>query len=187
MLPSIAQLDKVDPMNFNRKFGFRTAIFVFAAAFAGVSHGPAQAACSAAGSQLIKSLSGAWRGNGSVTPLGATSREPISCRISYSGGDSRVTQNLICAGTDYKIEASSNVTCSGERVSGSWLEKIANNTGSVTGGIGGNYLNLEVDGPNFKGRFAVNFTSETKHTVTITQFDPALGRHVPVATITLTR
>jgi hypothetical protein len=57
----------------------------------------------------------------------------------------------------------------------------------VVGDIGGNFLNLEVSGPNFVGRFAVNFTDEKRHTVTITQFDPAKGRHVPVAVITLTR
>ncbi len=146
----------------------------------------ASANCSLQGSQLIKSLNGAWKGGGSVTPIGG-GREPISCRISYSGGTDSLEQKLICAGTDYRITATSNVTCSGGNISGRWLEQIANNTGSVTGGIGGNYLNLEVDGPNFKGRFAVNFMSENKHTVTITQFDPALGRHVPVATINLSR
>lgn len=175
-------------MNFNRFFRLRTISLTLAAAAAVLAPiAQAQADCSKDGSQLIKSLAGAWRGNGSVTPIGAASGEPISCRISYSGGENRVTQNLICAGTDYKIEASSTVACNGERVSGSWLEKVANNTGSVTGGIGGNYLNLEVDGPNFKGRFAVNFTGTNKHTVTITQFDPAKGRHVPVARITLSR
>ncbi|MDX2265269.1 MAG: hypothetical protein NW215_09900 [Hyphomicrobiales bacterium] len=152
---------------------------------AGVS--AASANCSPAGSQLIKSLNGAWKGGGSVTPLGGSSREPINCRISYASGTDTIEQKLTCAGTDYKITATSNVTCSGATVTGRWLEQIANNTGSVTGGIGANYLNLEVDGPNFKGRFAVNFTSAGKHTVTITQFDPAAGRHLPVATINLTR
>jgi hypothetical protein len=153
-----------------------------------LSQSPAEAGCSGEGSQLIKTLSGSWRGSGSVTPLGATKREPISCRISYSSSASdRLKQHLKCAGSDYKIEATSDVSCDGKSVSGSWLEQIANNTGSVGGSIGTNYLNLEVDGPNFKGRFAVNFSSGGKHTVTITQFDPAKGRHVPVATITLVR
>jgi hypothetical protein len=146
----------------------------------------AYANCSPAGSQLMKSLNGAWRGGGSVTPIGGSS-EPINCRISYASGMNSIEQKLTCAGTDYRITATSNVTCSGGSVSGRWLEQIANNTGSVTGGIGSNYLNLEVDGPNFKGRFAVNFESESRHKVTITQFDPAAGRHVPVATINLTR
>ncbi len=148
---------------------------------------PAKAACSADGAKLIKNLAGAWQGGGSVTPIGG-SKEPISCKIKYvSNGNDHLEQSLTCAGTDYRIAATSNVSCNGATISGSWLEQVAHNTGSVTGGIGPNYLNLEVDGPNFKGRFAVNFTSNDKHTVTITQFDPAKGRHVPVATVTLSR
>ncbi|MBC8048921.1 MAG: hypothetical protein SGJ17_13515 [Hyphomicrobiales bacterium] len=163
-----------------------TRIMPLAAAIMVAGTTAASANCSPQGSQLIKSLNGAWKGGGSVTPIGGGS-EPISCRISYASGANSLEQKLACAGTDYRITATSNVTCSGGSISGRWLEQIANNTGSVTGGIGGNYLNLEVDGPNFKGRFAVNFESESKHKVTITQFDPAAGRHVAVATINLTR
>jgi hypothetical protein len=149
---------------------------------------PAEAGCSSEGSHLIKTLSGSWRGRGSVTPIGASRREQISCRIRYSSRSSdQLQQHLKCAGADYKIEATSNVSCDGKTVSGSWLEQIAHNTGGVSGSIGNNFLNLEVDGPNFKGRFAVNFSSSGKHTVTITQFDPAKGRHVRVARITLVR
>jgi hypothetical protein len=149
---------------------------------------PAHAECSGEGAQLIKTLSGSWRGNGSVTPIGATTRQPINCRISYSSSASdKLKQQIKCSATDYKIEASTDVSCDGKSVSGSWKEQIANNTGSVAGSIGPNFLKLEVDGPNFKGRFSVNFASGGKHTVTITQFDPEKGRHVAVATITLVR
>lgn len=168
--------------------GRLAAIPALAAAAMLFTYTPAQAGCSSEGMEMIKLLKGAWRGNGSVTPIGATKREPISCRISYaSTASDRLKQHLKCAGADYKIEATSDVSCDGKQVSGSWLEQIANNTGGVSGSIGSNYLNLEVDGPNFKGRFAVKFSEGGKHTVTITQFDPGKGRHVPVAVISLVR
>ena len=55
----------------------------------------------------------------------------------------------------------------------------------MTGNIRGKNLSLEVEGPNFSGRFAVRFTGASRHSLTITQFDPAKGRHMPIATIAL--
>jgi hypothetical protein len=146
------------------------------------------AACSADGRALIRDLNGAWRGSGTVTPLGGQP-ERIVCRISYSvlrAGDG-ILQSIDCAGTDYRIQASSDVTCSGDRVSGLWQERIANNTGSVNGQIAGTRLTTEFKGPNFEGRLAVNFSSKTRHAVVISQFSPSAGRHVPVAEISLMR
>jgi hypothetical protein len=146
----------------------------------------ASAACSSGALSLIKNLDGNWRGSGTVKPIGGA-QERISCRVSYDGNGSRVGQKISCAGTDYRFEASANVNCEGDSVSGSWNEKVANNTGQVKGSISGDRMNIEVDGPNFKGRFAVKVTGSSKHSLTITQFDPAAGRHVPVATISLSR
>jgi hypothetical protein len=64
---------------------------------------------------------------------------------------------------------------------------VANNTGRVKGNITGDRLNIEVDGPNFQGRFSVRVANASKHSLTITQFDPGAGRHVPVATVSLSR
>ena len=83
-----------------------------------------------------------------------------------------MAQKISCAGTDYKFEASADVNCDGDAVNGSWTEKVANNTGSVNGTISGDKLNLSVDGPNFKGRFAIKVTGSSKQSLTITQFDP---------------
>jgi hypothetical protein len=43
-----------------------------------------------------------------------------------------------------------------------------------------------VTGPNFQGHFNVQVTGG-KHSLSITQFDPAAGRAVPVATVSLTK
>jgi hypothetical protein len=146
----------------------------------------AQAACTSAGTQLIDRLEGQWRGSGTVTPIGGQP-ERILCRIGYAktrGGDG-LRQVINCAGTDYRIEASANVQCNGNSISGLWSENIANNTGRISGQLEGQRLRASFKGPNFEGRLAVNFASRGRHTVTISQFDPAKGRHVPVAEIAL--
>jgi hypothetical protein len=153
---------------------------------ASISVNPAAAACSPQAQSLIKNLNGAWRGSGTVKPIGGA-EERLSCRVNYVGSTGRVSQKISCAGTDYKFEASAEVNCEGDAVTGTWTEKVANNTGSVNGSISGDKLNIDVDGPNFKGRFNVKVTGASKHSLTITQFDPAAGRAVPVATVALSR
>ncbi len=153
---------------------------------AGTSINSVAEACSPQAQSLIKNLNGAWRGSGTVKPIGGA-EERISCRVNYAGRTAQVSQKISCAGTDYKFEASAEVNCNGDSVSGTWTEKVANNTGSVNGTISGDRLNIDVEGPNFKGRFNVRVTGASKHSLTITQFDPAAGRAVPVATISLSR
>ncbi len=145
---------------------------IAAAALAG---SPAFAICSSQGLDLMKNLAGRWRGKGAVTPIGG-SPEFISCRISYSmGGADVINQVIACAGADYKMEASSQVMCEGNRVEGSFEENIAHSTGRVTGSISGNRLILEAISPAFQGNFNVTFKAAGSHLVAITQFDPAKG------------
>jgi hypothetical protein len=98
-----------------------------------------------------------------------------------------VSQQISCAGTDYRFDASADVSCENSNVSGTWTEKVANNTGRVKGNIRGNRMSIEVDGPNFQGRFAVTINGASRHSLRITQFDPGVGRHVPVADVSLRR
>jgi hypothetical protein len=145
------------------------------------------AICSSQGLELVRNLNGSWQGRGAVTPIGGAA-ERISCRITYSSdSDTRIKQVIACAGTDYKIEASSQVTCVGSLLEGTFEEAVAHNSGIVKGSISGNHLDIEADGPSFKGTFNVLFKGESQHTVTIQQFDPAKGRKVPVASILLSR
>jgi hypothetical protein len=148
---------------------------------------PAFSLCTSQGLDLMRSLNGPWRGKGAVTPIGG-SPEFVSCKISYSmAGTDVISQVISCAGTDYKIEASSRVRCDGNRLEGSFEEKIGHSTGHVSGTISGNNLFIEADSPGFRGNFKVIFKSETDHLVAITQADYATGRQIPVASIKLTR
>lgn len=147
---------------------------------------PVLAACTSEGTELIDRLDGRWRGAGEVTPIGGQP-ERILCQINYAktGGGQGVRQNIECAGTDYRIRATANVRCNGTNISGTWSENIANNTGRINGRLEGQRLRASFEGPNFKGRLSVRFASRGRHTVTISQFDPAKGRHVPVAEMSM--
>lgn len=166
----------------------KTTAFAAISAIALLAAGaaPAGAACNVQGQTLINNLKGAWRGAGTVKPIGGA-EERIACRVRYVTSGARVDQKISCAGTDYRFDAGADVSCDGDDVSGIWNEKVANNTGRVKGKISGDRLNIDVDGPNFQGRFAVKVSGSSSHSLTITQFDPAAGRFVPVATVALTR
>ncbi len=152
-----------------------------------LSSSPAAAICTTQGHDLMRNLNGAWRGKGAVTPIGG-SPEFVSCRISYSiVAPDVINQTIACAGTDYKLEAQSQVTCNGNALQGWFEEKSGGSQGRVSGTISGNYLFLEADSVSFKGNFKVVFKSDTDHLVSITQADYATGRQVPVASIKLTR
>ncbi len=162
-------------------------LFAAAAVVTFLSANSASALCTSQGVELMKQLNGVWRGRGAVTPIGG-SPEFIMCRVSYSmPSQTVIRQGIACAGTDYKIEASSQVTCEGNLLEGTFEENIGHNTGRVKGSISGNRLTIEADGPTFKGNFNVIFKGGASHLVSITQFDSAKGRQVPVASIQMTR
>jgi hypothetical protein len=162
-------------------------LIAFSLSVAVLSASPAYALCTSQGLDLMRSLNGPWRGKGAVTPIGG-SPEFVSCRISYAMVAADVINQVIaCAGTDYKLEASSQVTCDGNRLEGWFEEKIGHSSGHVSGNITGNRIFIEADSPGFKGNFQVTFKSESDHLVAITQADYATGRQIPVASIKLTR
>jgi hypothetical protein len=147
----------------------------------------ASAVCTTQGLELMRNLNGGWRGKGAITPRGA-SPEFISCRVSYSmTGEAIIHQQIACAGTDYKMEAASDVTCEGNLLEGTFKENVTNSSGRVSGSISGNHLTIEADGSGFKGMFQVLFRSASNHLVSITQFDQQADRQMPLASIQLTR
>jgi hypothetical protein len=154
-----------------------------AAFFAGA---PAFALCSSQGLDLMKSLDGSWRGKGAVTPIGGAP-EFIACKVSYSmGGADVIRQVIACAGTDYRVEVASRVTCEGNRLEGLFEENIAHSQGLVRGSISGSNLLIEAESPVFKGNFNVTFRAGN-HLVAITQYDSNRRRQVPVASIKMSR
>jgi hypothetical protein len=130
-------------------------------------------------------LNGYWSGGGTVTPQKGHA-EKVSCRVTYSVAGSSVTQNMRCAGTDYKFNTSSKLTYSGGKISGSWSETTYDAAGTVSGTARGNTVHARISGDKFSGRMSIN-VSGSRHTINIVQLDKASGSYRQAATISLRR
>lgn len=130
-------------------------------------------------------LNGSWRGSGQVSPLGGAS-ERVLCRVSYRVSGSKVSQSINCAGADYRINASGDITVSGGKLSGSWREQVYGVGGGVSGTAKGNSIFARISSDKFNGRMSIK-AAGSRHTVSITQFDPGSGKYTPMASITLRR
>lgn len=121
-----------------------------------------------AAATTINDLPGRWSGWGSVTMANGHS-EQVKCVATYfvGGGGSSLQQNLRCASTSYKIDATANLKVNNGQVSGEWQEKTYSSNGSVAGRISGNGLSLSIQGDKFKAAMSVT-TSDCKQSLSIT-------------------
>ena len=67
---------------------------------------------------------------------------------------SNLTQNLRCAGTDYRIDATLKLTDKGGKVRGSWNEKTYDANGGVTGTAKDDTIHARISGDKFSGRMS---------------------------------
>jgi len=133
----------------------------------------------------FEKLNGHWSGGGMVNPLKG-SPERVGCRATYRVEGATVMQNMRCAGTDYKFDASSNLTYEDGRISGSWNEDTRDATGSVSGTANGNSVRARISGDKFSGRVSIN-VSGSRHTINIVEYDKSSGAYRSVASISLHR
>ena len=130
-------------------------------------------------------LKGYWTGGGTVTP-GKGGAEKVSCKVTYTVAGSAVSQNMRCAGTDYKFNTSSKLTYSGGKISGSWSETTYDASGSVSGTATGNTVHARISGDKFSGRMSIN-VSGSRHTINIVQLDKKSGSYRQAASVSLHR
>jgi hypothetical protein len=117
-------------------------------------------AWSASAASPFAELPGRWSGWGSVVMSNGSS-EQVKCVATYflqNGGDG-VQQNLRCASSNYKIDATASFLLKGTQVTGVWEEKTWSATGDVTGKFNGNAFDLSIRGPHFSAAMAVTTTS----------------------------
>lgn len=93
---------------------------------------------------------GSWAGNGTVS-LSDGTNENIRCRATYKvdGTGLGLQQTLRCASDSYKFDLSSNVTSSGDRISGHWSEASRNINGDLQGTAGGGKIDVFVEAAGF--------------------------------------
>jgi hypothetical protein len=115
----------------------------------------------------LSDLPGRWSGWGSVTMSNGNS-EQVKCVATYfvGGGGSSLQQNLRCASTSYKIDATATLKVNNGQVSGEWHERIYSANGSVAGRLTGSGFNLSIQGDNFNAAMLVT-TSSCKQSVSI--------------------
>lgn len=116
----------------------------------------------------FNALAGRWVGGGKIKYEGGKS-ESISCRVTYfigSGGAS-LQQNIRCAGASGNFVVRTEVTASGNKVSGSWTETVHNLSGSASGRISGDDVHMSVSASNFTASMSV-VTSGRSQSVSIT-------------------
>ncbi len=133
-------------------------------------------------------LKGSWKGSGTISPSGEK-KERVICRVRYNvgGGGRNISQNISCAGTDYKVSVSGDLRYRKGRISGSFNESHYGVNGRVTGTARNSSVRLKLSSPEFQGRMSIRVSSKKRHYVTISQFDQNLRRYVPLASIRLRR
>ena len=130
-------------------------------------------------------LKGYWSGGGTITPI-AGKPEKVSCRVTYSVEGSNISQNIRCAGTDYKFTTGAKLTYTSGRITGSWSEQNYDAAGSVTGTATGSSVNANISGQKFTGRMSISIKGSSHH-ISIVQLDRKSGGYRPVASVSLSR
>ena len=116
----------------------------------------------------INDLAGRWSGWGSIT-MSTGASEQVKCIATYfvEGGGSHVKQNLRCASSSYKIDATAKLNHANGQLSGEWEEKTYAAIGSVAGRFTGNGFNVSIKGNTFSAAMAVT-TTNCKQSISIT-------------------
>jgi hypothetical protein len=116
----------------------------------------------------VQDLAGRWSGWGSITMANGSS-EQVKCVATYfiEGGGAQLRQNLRCASTSYKIDATARLNHANGQLTGEWEEKTYAAVGSVAGRFHGSGFNVSIQGPSFTAAMAVT-TTNCKQSISIT-------------------
>jgi hypothetical protein len=155
------------------------AAFVLAASVAV----PGNAATSA--EDLFAKLSGDWKGGGTVTPAKGDPMK-VACKATYKVTGANLTQNLRCAGTDYRIDAILKLADKNGKIRGSWNEKTYDANGGVTGAVKDDLIHARISGDKFSGRMSIN-VSDSGLEINIVQLNEDTGTYRPAASVSLHR
>jgi len=95
-------------------------------------------------------MAGSWSGVGSIT-MSNGGQEQLRCRANYqvSGGGAQMQLGLRCASDSYNFNLVGDVESDGRAVSGSWSETTRNVSGTVSGRVNGDRIQVTARGGSF--------------------------------------
>ncbi len=101
-------------------------------------------------------MAGSWLGAGSLTMANGT-QERLRCRADYHVGISgnRMELGLRCASDSYNFRLVSDVASDGRAVFGSWSETTRNASGTVSGRVSGDRIQMVARGDNFSASLSL--------------------------------
>jgi len=101
-------------------------------------------------------LSGRWAGEASVVPASGPV-EAFKCVVTYRPADvgNALIQTLRCTSGDFKLEAATHLIIDGDRVTGSWEDRINSLGGDVTGVVTKTGFEIQLGGRFFAAGMTV--------------------------------
>jgi hypothetical protein len=119
---------------------------------------------------------GTWSGAGVIT-LNDGTIEEIRCRATYSvtPAGSGLNLTLGCASDSYRFNLSTNVTASGNALSGNWNESSRNTSGTLDGDVSGGRIEFLMKADGFSATFAVQ-TRGNEQNISIRQENTGFRR-----------
>ena len=112
-------------------------------------------------------MAGSWSGGGSIT-MANGGQEQLRCRANYQvgGGGSQMQLSLRCASDGYNFNLVGDVESDGHAVSGSWSETTRNASGTVSGRVNGDRIQVVARGDSFSASLSL-VTRGNRQSVTI--------------------
>ncbi|MBN9596526.1 MAG: hypothetical protein J0G36_14375 [Afipia sp.] len=127
-------------------------------------------------------MSGVWSGKGTIS-LESGAREAIRCRATYAvrADGNALQQTLRCASDSYKIELTSNVVASGNKLSGTWSESTRNVSGDVQGTVAGEKFQVVVSAGTFSADLALTTKGNSQSVVIRSHGSEFKGANITLA------
>lgn len=134
-----------------------TLAFSFSSLCAVTVAAPLLAAAPAASptTNALAHLAGRWSGEASVVPASGPS-EAFKCVVTYRpSAEGAMKQTLRCTKGEFRLEAATDLTIDGDRVSGRWEDKINALGGDVSGVVTKTGFDIQLGGRFFAAGMTV--------------------------------
>jgi hypothetical protein len=138
----------------------------------------------AEGAGPFAKMAGSWSGGGSLTMANGV-QERLRCRARYNvgGSGSELRLNLRCASESYNFDLGGDVESQGSAITGSWTETTRNASGTVSGRVNGDRIQVAARGDSFSASLSL-VTHGNRQSVSIR---PQGGTEVSAVSITLSK